>query len=161
VGGADQLRTFASILGVAFQAVESTASLAQAIDTAPSDALLLIDTPGYSTTMLGELGSELVSFLASRQDIDTHLVLTASMRPSSLRTVAGAYARFQPAKLLFTRLDETSSYATAYCEAVRQALPLSFFANGQDIPEDLEPADKKKVSESLVRQLPRFLQAVA
>jgi len=161
VGGAEQLRTYASVLGVAFEAVESTAALAQAINASPADALLLIDTPGYSVGLLSELGADLASFLANRQDIDTHLVLTASMRPASLRSVAAAYAIFQPRKLLFTRLDEATSYAPAFCEAARQALPLSFFCHGQDIPEDIAPAVKQKVSASLVRQLPESLAAVA
>ena len=161
VGGAEQLRTFASILGVAFYAVESAAALAQTIDSAPADALLFIDTPGYSAPLLSELGSDLANFFAARQDIDTHLVLTASMHPTSLRSAADAYGVFRPRKLLFTRLDETSSYAPVFCEAVQQALPLSFFCHGQDIPEDLVPAAKETVSESLARQLPQSLQAVA
>ena len=39
IGGADQLRTYAAILGVPFQAVESTVALAQAIDAAPAEYL--------------------------------------------------------------------------------------------------------------------------
>jgi len=160
VGGADQLRAFAGILGVTFHAVDSVVALAHAIE-APSEALLLIDTPGYSAAALSELGSDLANFLATRQDIDTHLVLTASMHPAILRDVAGAYARFRPRKLLFTRLDEASSYASVFCEAVRQAIPLSFFCQGQEIPEDIGPAQKQIVSASLVRQLPLPLQAAA
>ena len=47
IGGADQLRTFATILGVPFQAVDSSSALAQAIDAAASADIVLIDTPGY------------------------------------------------------------------------------------------------------------------
>ena len=46
IGGAEQLRTFAAILGVSFQSVESMAALAQSIDTAPAGSMILIDTPG-------------------------------------------------------------------------------------------------------------------
>ena len=48
IGAADQLRTYAAILGVPFQVVETTAALAQAVDSAPSNTFVLIDTPGLS-----------------------------------------------------------------------------------------------------------------
>jgi flagellar biosynthesis protein FlhF len=161
VGGAEQLRAFAAIIGVPFQAVESTAALAQALEAAPPEAIQFIDTPGYSVAMLREMGGELAGFLADRQDIDTHLVLTASTRPADLHNIADAYAAMQPSSLLFTRLDEATSGAAVLCEAVRQSKPLSFFCDGQAIPENIAPASRKIVSQALVRQLPMTLQAVA
>jgi flagellar biosynthesis protein FlhF len=161
VGGADQLRTFAAILGVPFQAVESSSALAQSIEAATNSDLVLIDTPGYSTTLQSELGSDLAAFLGSRQDIDTHLVLTASTCSAVLPRLVETYRPCGPAKMLFTRLDETESLASIYCEAVRQKLPLSYFSVGQVIPEDLEPASRERVAESLVRRLPEELRAIA
>jgi flagellar biosynthesis GTPase FlhF len=40
-------------------------------------------------------------------------------------------------------------------------MPLSYFSLGQLIPEDLEAANKERVTESLVSKLPANLQAVA
>jgi flagellar biosynthesis protein FlhF len=161
IGGAEQLRTFAAILGVPFQAVESTAALAQAIDAAPPSGLVLIDTAGYSKASHDELAGGWAEFFSRRQDIDTHLVLTASMQPLVLRKLVDFYRMYRPSKLLFTRLDEVDSLASLYCEAVQQQMPLSYFGTGQLIPEDLEPAGKERVTESLVRQLPADLRAVA
>jgi len=161
IGGAEQLRSYATILGVRFEAVESTAALAHAIESAPSSALVLIDTPGYSAAMLRDLGGDLAAFLSRRQDIDTHLVLTASMRIEDLYRTARIYQVFRPAKLLFTRVDETSSLAAVFCVAARLDKPVSFLSAGQSIPEDLEPAAKERIVDSLVRQLPSVMEAVA
>ncbi|SPE23303.1 GTP-binding signal recognition particle SRP54, G-domain (fragment) [Candidatus Sulfopaludibacter sp. SbA3] len=161
IGGAEQLRTYAGILGVPFQAVETMNALAQAVDSAPASALLLIDTPGYSPQLLQELGGDLAAFLTGRQDIDTHLILTASMRLEDLYHIAGLYEAFRPSKLLFTRLDETSSLAAVFCVAARRKKPVSFLASGQSIPEDLAPAAKERIVDSLVRQLPSTVEAVA
>ena len=161
IGGAEQLRSYAAILGVRFEAVESTAALAQAIESAPASALVLIDTPGYGAAMLRDLGGDLAAFLGRRQDIDTHLVLTASMRIEDLYNTARLYDAFRPAKLLFTRLDETSSLAAVFCLAARLNKPVSFLSTGQSVPEDLEPAEKERIVDSLVRQLPSVREAVA
>lgn len=161
VGGAEQLRTFAAILGVPFQAAESTAALAQAIDTTPSNTTVLIDTPGFSPAMLSDLGNELAAFLTSRQEIDTHLVLTAPTRPSDLAATANRFEVFRPSRLIFTKLDETDSPGPLFCEAARSGKPVSFLCGGQLIPEDIEPASKSRITVALVRQLPKALRAAA
>ena len=159
IGGAEHLRAYAAILGVPFQAVDSTAALAQALDTASPSALVLIDTPGYSAILLQDLGGDLAAFLSRRQDIDTHLVLTASTRLEDLYNTAGLYESCRPTKLLFTKVDETSSLAAVFCVAVRQNKPVSFLCAGQAVPEDIEPATKERVVDSLVRQLPSVVEA--
>jgi flagellar biosynthesis protein FlhF len=161
IAAAEQLRTYAAILGVPFTLAETTAALAQAIDAAPKEALLLIDTPGYTAASLEESGQDLASFLRGRRDIDTHLVLTASMRQADLQRTVDLFQAFQPAKLLFTRLDETESTGAVFCEAARTGKPLSFLSTGQVIPEDMEPATKARITSFLVRELPQALAAVA
>jgi flagellar biosynthesis protein FlhF len=76
------------------------------------------------------------------------------MRPSDLRRVVDLFEAFRPAKLLFTHLDEADSTASMFSEAARTGKPLSFFATGQLVPEDLEAATKARVTESLVLELP-------
>ena len=161
IGGAEQLRTFAAILDVSFQAVERAAALAAAIDAAASCDLILIDTPGYSRVTKGDIGSDLADFLNRRQDIDKHLVLTASTQRLVLRKLIDAQRASGPSKLILTRLDEAVSLAPAYSEAVHQQMPLSYLGLGQSIPEDLERASRERITASLVTELPAPLQAVA
>ena len=161
IAAAEQLRTYATILSVPFSLAETTAALAQAIGAAPPEALILIDTPGYTAPSIEESGQDLAAFLRGRQDIDTHLVLTASMRQADLQRTVDLFQAFQPAKLLFTRLDETDSTGTMFCEAARTGKPLSCFSTGQLIPEDIEPATKTRISTFLARELPQAFEAVA
>jgi flagellar biosynthesis protein FlhF len=161
IAAAEQLRTYATILSVPFTLAETTVALAQAIDAAPKETLLLIDTPGYTAASLEESGQDLAAFLRGRRDIDTHLVLTASMRQADLQRTVDLFQAFQPAKLLFTRLDETDSTGAMFCEAARTGKALSFLSTGQVIPEDMEPATKTRITGFLVRELPEALAAVA
>lgn len=144
VAAADQLRAYAAILGVGFQALETVSALGQALEENRNKELIFIDTPGYGFAEL-ELGQELAHFLAGRSDIDTHLVLPASMKPADAARFATAYEIFSPQHLLFTKLDETASYGPVFGEAARTGLPISFFTSGQRIPEDLEAAGNARL----------------
>jgi flagellar biosynthesis GTPase FlhF len=90
--------------------------------------------------------SEAYAELAARSDIDTQLVLSSSMKSADLTRVVNSYESFRPQRLLFTKLDETGSFGSILNETVRTGKPLSFFANGQRIPEDLETASRSRVS---------------
>jgi flagellar biosynthesis protein FlhF len=161
IGAADQLRTYAGILGVPFEVVEGSAALARALDAAPSGAPILIDTAGYCSSLLREVGGDIAGFLSRRQDIDTHLALTASMNPADMRRIADQFEVFGYSKLLLTKADETSSFAAAICEAVRRKLPFSFVCGGQSIPEDIQVASKDSLIASVVLRLPQAFQAAA
>ena len=161
IAAAAQLQTYAQILGTPFTLAETAAALAHAIEAAPPEALVLIDTPGHTAASLEESGSDLAAFLAGRQDIDTHLILTATHRLTDLRRTVDLFQRFAPAKLLFTHLDETDSTAAIFSEAARTRKPLSFFSTGQVVPEDFESASKGRVTGSLVLELPQPCEAVA
>jgi flagellar biosynthesis protein FlhF len=139
IAAADQLRSYATILGIGFQVVESPAVLGRAIEECRHKDMILIDTPGMARAEM-EIAVDWAHAIESRSGIDTHLVLPASMRGADLKRVAEQYAIFRPAKLLFTRLDETVTFGSLLSLSVRMELPISFFSSGQRIPEDLEPA---------------------
>ena len=161
IGAAEQFRTYATILGVPFQTVDTAASLAQAIDNASSAAHIFIDTSGLSPALIDELGMDLAGFLSRRQDIDTHLVLTSAARQIDLEKAAERYSVYDPKRLIFTHLDETESAGPLFGVALRRSLPIAYLCQGQLIPEDIEPATKRRISESLVQYLPGNLRPAA
>jgi flagellar biosynthesis protein FlhF len=144
VAGADQLRSYAAILGAGFQALDSVGALAHALDEYRGKRLVLIDTPGYGPRDM-DRASDLARFLSTRPDIATHLVLTASMKSADLTHVVERFEIFRPSSLLFTRLDETACFGTAFSASVRHAKPISFLSTGQEIPDDLAPATKERI----------------
>jgi flagellar biosynthesis protein FlhF len=161
IAASEQLRIYAAILGVPFQSAESMSALAQAVETTPANTLLLIDTPGLSPALFDGPGSELAAFFRNRQDIDVHLVLTASTGRIDLERAADRFAAFRPSATIFTKLDETDSLGAIFCEAIRSGTPVSYFCDGQLIPENIAAATADRITESLVRQLPSLLQSAA
>lgn len=146
VAAAEQLRSYAAILGVGFQVLQTIAALAQAIEENRGKELIFIDTPGFG---FGDLdgASDLARFLSTRPDIDPQLVLPASMKSSDLTRMVDSFEIFRPQRLLFTKLDETGSFGPMLNESARTGKPLSFFTNGQRIPEDLETASRDRMAE--------------
>jgi flagellar biosynthesis protein FlhF len=146
IAAADQLRSLAGILGIGCDIVETPVALAQALEEHRAKDLIFIDTPGLGPNDM-EDGADLARLIASHPEIDTHLVLPASMKPSDMARVIERYEMFQPAKLLFTRIDETDRYGALVSEAARRSLPISFLTAGQQIPDDLEPATKSRLTD--------------
>lgn len=160
IAAADQLRSYAAILGVGFQALETPGALAQAIEEHRNKGLILIDTPGCGPNEMAD-AADLARFLGSRPDIDTHLVLSASTRSADLSRVVDRFEIFRPQKLLFTRLDETEAFGPILNEAARTAKPVSFLTAGQRIPEDLEPATTERIVNLVLERGVRRAAAVA
>jgi flagellar biosynthesis protein FlhF len=160
VAAAEQLRSYAAILGVGFQVLETVTALAQNLEENRGKELIFIDTPGLGFGDL-DAGAGLARFLSTRQDIDTHLVLPSSMKPADLTRVVDAFGVFGPRRLLFTRIDETHSFGPIVNETVRTGLPVSFLATGQRIPEDLEAASSQRIVELMMAGRSRGLGAAA
>jgi flagellar biosynthesis protein FlhF len=160
VAAAEQLRSYAAILGVGFQVLETVTALAQTLEENRGKELIFIDTPGLGFSDL-DAGAGLARFLSTRQDIDTQLVLPSSMKPGDLSRVVDAFGVFGPQRLLFTRTDETLSFGPIVNETVRTGIPVSFLANGQRIPEDLETASAQRIVELVMAGRSRSLGAAA
>jgi flagellar biosynthesis protein FlhF len=149
VAAAEQLRSYAAILGVGFQLVETVTALAQAIEENRGKELIFVDTPGLAPSEMANYSS-LAQFLATREDIDTQIAVSGSMKSADLSRVVDGFECFRPQRMIFTKLDETSSFGPVLNEAVRTGKSLSFFTTGQRIPEDLEAATKSRVAELIL-----------
>jgi flagellar biosynthesis protein FlhF len=151
IGAADELRSYASILGIGFQIIETKVALAQALEEHRQKDLVLIDTPGLDRNEK-DWFCDLASLLASCPGIDTHLVLPASMRTSDLKRTVEQYEVLKPSKLLFTRLDETETFGPILNLSVRIGKPVSFLSLGQRIPEDLEAATTERILDLVLKR---------
>ena len=155
VGGSEQLATFARILNVGFDALHTTASLAEALGDRRTDEMVLIDCPGYGPADMDDAAGT-AAFLRRQPDIDVQLVLPAFMSGSSLQTAAERFSLFGPSKLLFTHLDEVDSLGPILERAIKSELPVSFLTDGQGIPQDLQEAVKDRFTRGLLHGAAAF-----
>jgi len=149
VGATETLRSYATVLNVGFYPLDNPALLPHAIeDLIDGNTLILIDTPGCGRDEASMSG--LVKSLSRRQDLESHLVLPATMSGRELRRAIDRFAIFRPASLLFTRIDETVGFGRILTEAARTKTPLSFFGSGPEIPEDLETVTKQALADRVL-----------
>ncbi len=155
VAAAEQLRTYASVLGVGFDALPSAGALDKALRQYEAKDLILIDTPGYGWQDFSA-AEDLASLLREQESASIHLSLSASMKPADLSRVADLYEVFAYNSMLFTKLDETSTIGCLVSEAWTRRKPLSYLCAGQRIPDDIDVASHEQI---LQRMLPMSLNA--
>ncbi|MBI4893009.1 MAG: hypothetical protein HY821_20470, partial [Acidobacteria bacterium] len=111
----------------------------QLLEEHRSKELILIDTPGFGRNEL-EACRLWASWLHTGAEIEVQLVLPATTRTPDLLEALNWWEPFGAAKLIFSRLDETSAAGGCLAAAMLSGKPVSFLCSGQRIPEDLQPA---------------------
>jgi flagellar biosynthesis protein FlhF len=143
VGGIDQIRTFADLIGVPLQVAETPAALANLID--PAHDLTLIDTAGRSPRDRAAI-EELALHLEGL-DIEVHLVIPAGASAAQVDELAQRYSPLNPVRLLFTKLDECDHAPELALAPARTRLPITWVTTGQAVPEDIEQPTSARVLE--------------
>ena len=149
LGAVDQLQQYAQILQVPMHVALTVEDLRSALRFYQDRALVLIDTPGHSPKDTETLG-QLRGFLEELPEVETHLVLSATTKPRDLLEIATRYEPLHPTRLLFTKLDETSTYGPLLSTLVRVKRPISYLATGQDVPDALELATSRRLADLIL-----------
>jgi flagellar biosynthesis protein FlhF len=112
------------------------------------DHLVLIDTKGFGMDSV-DTDQELSMALRVPAPIDCLLVLPAVWQPSALSRAVDRYEVFQPARLLFTMLDQTGALGAILQESWRTRKPLSFLSEGGFGSGRIRPASLDSILESI------------
>jgi flagellar biosynthesis protein FlhF len=160
VAAADQLRCYAAILGLPFVAADSPGALLRALEEHRNKRLVLIDTPGYGPRDF-EMAKEWTRLFTARSEIEVQLVLNATTHFRDLARAVERWAVMEPSRLIFTHMDEASSYGGMLSCAMQAGLPVSFVCSGQSVPEDIEEATSSLLLKLVVGQDQGFRAAAA
>ena len=145
----EHLRMYANIMGVPLETAQTTADVVEGIRRHRKANLILIDTPGFGPNETARL-TNLGQLKDQYGTIETHLVLSAATRMQDLRRTVVRHDACAPSRLLFTKLDETEEYGNLFELAYQTTLPLSYWSNGQRVPEDLELAESARLADLLL-----------
>jgi len=153
IAAVDQLHQYAEILQVPLHVALTVEDLKSALRFYQDRTLVLIDTPGHSPKD-AEMMAQLRRFLDELPDVEVHLVLSATTKPRDLADIAQRFESLKPTRLVFTKLDETSTLGPLLSTLVRVKRPLSYLGTGQEVPQDLEMATSRRLAD-LILPLPQ------
>jgi flagellar biosynthesis protein FlhF len=150
IAAIQQLKTYAKIIGIPIQAASNQKELKKAIKRFQNKRLILVDTPGLSQNDTRQINDLKGAFQRIR-DLEVHLLLSAPTKEADLMDMI---QRFNPicfTRLIFTKLDESTSYGNLLTILVRTKIPLSYFTNGRDIPDGIEIATLEKLADLILK----------
>ncbi len=145
VGGAEQLQTFSAIASIPFKAVYSPEELKALLDKEFERNLIFIDTTGKSQNdrenmeLLGE-------FLKAAEPNVNYLVQSACSTGKAITDCIEKFSAFNLSAMILTKTDEAPAIGQAVEALQKSRLPLAYFTNGQQVPDDIEPATIKNIA---------------
>lgn len=140
IAAAEQLRTYANILEVPFRVVYTAGEIAGAIEDFRDYDYILVDTTGHSPNNEAQCESvnDLISSVETTAAKEVFLVMSASTKYKDLMKIADTYKGIADYKLIFTKLDETSTMGNIYNIKLYTGAALSYVTYGQNVPDDIE-----------------------
>ena len=151
LGAVEQLQKYADLLGVPCEVVSAPDQMLPALDRLNHCQLVLIDTAGRSPRDHSQLGA-LNDFLHVAAPAQIHLVLSAASSQSHAATALEEFATVQPTHLLLTKLDESPCLGSWYRLLASGAWPLSYITTGQQVPEDILVANRRRLASLILGQ---------
>lgn len=152
ISAVEQLRTYASILNVPMEVVQSPGDMQRALQKLQDCDLILMDTAGrnYRNELLV---SELQSLFSHSDQSETYLVLSLTSKSSDMIEIADHFSKYELDKVIFTKMDETGSYGALFNLIDAHNLRLSYMTNGQNVPDDLLMADPERLCHLLLGEI--------
>ena len=147
-GAIEQLRSYASVMGMPLRVARSTEEFEQALSASRQTAL--IDTAGRSPQDAGISG--LFSVLSRKRGVRTHLVLAADTSAATARRLLDRYAALKPARVVITKIDEAETMMPLFNAVREQGLAVSYLTAGQRVPEDLWRATPASLASALLSE---------
>ena len=151
ISAAEQLRTFAEIIGIPISVVFDNTDLGTAIEEYKEKDLIFVDTAGRSPNNQEQI-EELRGYIDTAHPDETILVLSVTTESSDLLHIYQQFEKVGIDKVIFTKLDETYHYGTILNTIHEIKKPIAYFTTGQNVPDDIEVPDSNKMARLLLRR---------
>ena len=152
IAATEQLQVYANILDAPMSIVYSQDELNDAIAKFEDYDLVFVDTAGFSHKNEKQR-NDMKSLLAGvheEYNKEVYLVLSATTKYADLLEIVDSYHEIADYKLIFTKLDETTTYGNLLNIKLDSGSDLSYTTNGQNVPDDIEVFDTQKIVKKLL-----------
>jgi flagellar biosynthesis protein FlhF len=144
------LRTYADIIDLPMHVASTPREMRQTVERMSHLDLILLDTAGRSPKDEVRI-QELRAFLGEAGADEVHLVLSSVAAARTLEQTAERFAAVGATALLLTKLDEANGLGNVLPVLRSSGLPLSYLTNGQNVPDDIEVADARRLARLILQ----------
>ncbi len=147
IAAAEQLRTYANILEVPFRVIYAAEEVDQALIDFKDYDFILVDTAGHShqNEVQREAMGTFIHSVDGKVEHEVFLVLSATTKYRDLLSIADTYSAMTDYKLIFTKLDETTTLGNLLNLRLYTNASLSYVTCGQNVPDDIEIFNPQKL----------------
>lgn len=156
VGGLEQIRAYAGILGIPVDVVYTPEEMGDVIRARRDIDLILVDTAGVSPMAADQIEA-LGALLREAAPSEVHLVVSATSALQQMQDTVAAFSRVDANRLILTKLDETGRLGAACTMGAESRLSLSYTTDGRAVPGDLHPADPEALARMVFSRRPHAL----
>ena len=149
IAAVEQLKTYSEILGIPLTVIYEPEEIREALKKYKDKDFVLVDTAGRSHKS-DELKNDLDNLLKHLKNPEIFLVISLTTGYKDIVSILNSYEFLKDYKLLFTKLDEASSLGNILNVRAHTGKPLSYFAIGQSVPDDIEIANVDRVVNFIV-----------
>ena len=152
IAAIDQLKTYAKILDIPIEVAYTLADYERALNKFSDYDLVLVDTAGrnYRESQYVKDLQELIQLEGDSSEIV--LVLSLTAKSKDLKDIYHQFRALPIKNLIFTKMDETSTYGSLLNIPLLNHIGISYITMGQDVPDDLIEPSAKQISELLVSE---------
>jgi len=152
IAATEQLHIYANILDAPMSIVYSAEELNLSVEKFSDYDLIFVDTAGFShrndTQRMDT--KNLIDGLDEQYNREVFLVLSATTKYKDLLEIVDSYQEIAKYKLIFTKLDETTSYGNLLNVRLYSGAELSYMTTGQNVPDDIEEFNSQRIVKQLL-----------
>ncbi|MCM1044540.1 MAG: flagellar biosynthesis protein FlhF [Candidatus Gastranaerophilales bacterium] len=152
IAAAEQLRTYANILEVPFRVVYTEEELGEAFTSFKDYDYIFVDTAGHSPKSEEQLEKmqSLLKAAEGRVEYQVFLVLSATTKYKDLLKTAESYRSVTDYELIFTKLDETTTWGSILNLKLYTDTTIAYVTSGQNVPNDIEVFNPQRTVKQLL-----------
>ena len=152
IAATEQLRVYANILDAPMSVVYSVEDMNEEISKYSDYDIIFLDTAGFSHKNEQQKNDTKRLLEGVKEDCnkEVYLVLSATTKYHDLLDIIDIYNGIASYSLIFTKLDETSSYGNLLNIKLYADADLSYVTTGQNVPDDIEVFDTQKIVKQLL-----------
>jgi flagellar biosynthesis protein FlhF len=149
IAATEQLKKYAGIMKIPIHVVNDQKVFKDVINNEKSE-IILVDTSGRShknELKISEIKSyaDMVEF-----DIEKILCVSANTKKNDLRDIFKAFGKINFNSVIITKVDESSYIGSVINVADKFKKPISYYTNGQEVPNDIYVAEPNKIVDMII-----------